>query len=150
MLGLPVVIDASFSLSMLLDHPFQEASLVVADELKRARKQFIAPDLWAYETTSSVCKAVHFGLIDQDEARQILALLWALGVQLIFPEDIHNQRAFDLTVRLKRAASYDSYYMALAESMKCDLWTADKKLYRVAQANDMPWVHHVGEVLSSR
>ena len=145
--GLPVVTDASFCLSILLNHPLQKASLVVADRMKREGMQMVAPSLWAYETTSSICKAVHFQMVTVDDAEQILALLEDLGVQLISPGEIDNKRAFDVTMRLKRSAAYDSYYLALAESLKCDLWTADKKLYQVAQNNDMTWVHHVSEVM---
>jgi predicted nucleic acid-binding protein len=86
-------------------------------------------------------------MVTVDDAEQILALLEALGVQLIPPDEIYNKRAFNLTMQLKRAAAYDSYYLALAESLKCDLWTADKKLYQAAQNNDITWVRHVSEVL---
>ena len=144
--GLPVVTDASFCLSILLNHPLQKASLVVADTLKREEMQMVAPSLWAYETTSSISKAVHFQMVTIDEAEQILALLEDFGVQWIPPDEIYNKRAFNLTMR-KRAAAYDSYYLALAESLKCDLWTADKKLYQAAQNNDIAWVRHVSEVM---
>jgi predicted nucleic acid-binding protein len=50
-------------------------------------------------------------------------------------------------MQLKRAAAYDNYYLALAESLKCDLWTADNKLYQAAQNNDITWVRHVSEVM---
>lgn len=145
--GLPVVTDASFCLSILLNQPLQKASLVVADTLKREGMQMVAPALWAYETTSSICKAVHFQMVTVDEAEQILDLLEALGVQLIPPDEIDNKRAFNLTMQLKRVAAYDSYYLALAESLKCDLWTADKKLYQAAQNHDITWVRHVSEVM---
>lgn len=145
--GLPVVTDASFCLSILLNHPLQRASLVVVDRMKREGMQMVAPSLWAYEITSSICKAVHFQMVTVDDAEQILALLEDLDVQLIPPDEIDNKRAFNLTMRLKRSAAYDSYYLALAESLKCDLWTADKKLYQVAQNNDMTWVRHVSEVM---
>jgi predicted nucleic acid-binding protein len=145
--GLPVVTDASFSLSILLNHPLQKASLVVADSLKREGRQMVAPSLWAYETTSSICKAVYFQMVTVEEAEQILALLESLGVQLIPPDEVNSKRAFNLTMRLKRAAAYDSYYLALAESLKCDLWTADKNLYQAAQNYDMAWVRHVSEVM---
>lgn len=145
--GLPVVIDASFSLSILLNHPLQKASLVVADTLRRAGMQMVAPTLWAYETTSSLCKAVHFKMVTLEEAIEMLSLLEAFGVQLVPPAEIHNQQAFNFTVQLKRAAAYDSYYLALAESLQCDLWTADKKLFQLAQNNGFAWVRHVSEGL---
>lgn len=107
----------------------------------------MAPALWAYETTSSICKAVHFQMVTVDDAEQILVLLEDLGVQLIPPDEIYNQRVFNLTMQLKRTAAYDRYYLALAESLKCDLWTADKKFYQAAQNNGLAWVRHVSEVM---
>jgi predicted nucleic acid-binding protein len=46
--------------------------------------------------------------------------------------------AYDWTLRLKRAAACDSFYLALAETLHCELWTADQRL---ANAADVPWVH---------
>ncbi len=49
--------------------------------------------------------------------------------------------AFDWTVRLNQAAAYDSFYLALAEALRCELWTADQHLY---DAVGQPWVRWVG------
>ena len=49
--------------------------------------------------------------------------------------------AFAWTRRLNRAAAYDSFYLALAEGLQCDLWTADRRLFN---AVDLPWVHLAG------
>jgi hypothetical protein len=43
--------------------------------------------------------------------------------------------------RLKRAAAYDSYYLALAESLNCDLWTTDSRLVNAVK---LRWVRLVG------
>ena len=55
---------------------------------------------------------------------------------------VQARLAFDWTVRLKRAAAYDSFYLALAETMECELWTAEKRL---CNAVDQPWVRWAGE-----
>ena len=65
-----------------------------------------------------------------------------LGVRLVLPDASQNRQAFDWTLRLNRAAAYDSYYLALAEALECDLWTADRRLLN---AVDLPWVRWVGE-----
>ena len=31
-----------------------------------------------------------------------------------------------------RAAAYDSFYLALAEGLDCELWTADERLHNAA------------------
>ena len=45
--------------------------------------------------------------------------------------------AYDWTLRLRRAAAYDSFYLALAETLGVDLWTTDRRL---RTAVDLPWV----------
>jgi hypothetical protein len=40
-----------------------------------------------------------------------------------------------------RAAAYDSSYLALAESLQCDLWTMDERL---RNAVNLPWVRWGG------
>jgi predicted nucleic acid-binding protein len=41
-------------------------------------------------------------------------------------------------MQLKRAAAYDSFYLALAETLRSELWTADKRLVNAAGVS---WVH---------
>lgn len=44
-------------------------------------------------------------------------------------------------LRLDRAAAHDSFYLALAEELECDLWTADRHL---VGAVDVAWVRVAG------
>jgi predicted nucleic acid-binding protein len=45
--------------------------------------------------------------------------------------------AASLAIRLNRAAAYDSVSLGLAESLGCELWTADRRLHN---AVSLPWV----------
>lgn len=58
------------------------------------------------------------------------------------PDEAQVALAFDWTRRLNRIAAYDSFYLALAESLQCDLWTADRRLQG---AVGQPWLHCVGD-----
>jgi predicted nucleic acid-binding protein len=104
--------------------------------------ELVAPALWAYETTSTLCKAIRFGQLTPDEGRRILAQLIELGVRLVVPDVWQNRQAFEWTLRLERAVAYDSYYLALAETLGCDFWTADRRLLN---AVDVPWVRWLGD-----
>jgi predicted nucleic acid-binding protein len=104
--------------------------------------ELVAPALWAYETTSTLWKAVHFGQLTPDEGRRALSQLLGLGVRLVVPDVGQNRQAFEWTLRLKRASAYDSYYLALAEALKCDLWTVDRRLFN---AVDVSWVRWAGD-----
>ena len=67
--------------------------------------------------------------------------LMSLGVGLHDPPNLHP-RALELASRLKQGAVYDVYYLALAESLGCELWTADQGLYRVASSGvgNVRWI----------
>jgi len=137
-----LVIDASLALKLILPNPLQAHLETLVMEWKGEGCELYAPTLWLYEITSALCKAVHFGALTVEEAQRALTLAQSLSVQLIPPDDAQALLAFDWTVNLDRAAAYDRFYLALAEALRGELWTADRKLYNaVAQ----PWVRWTGE-----
>jgi len=140
--GSLAVVDASIVLRLVLPDMLREPCKALIARLVGEGFELIAPALWAYETTSALCKAVHFGVLTPEEGKRALAQVMTLGVRLVPPDDVQNQQAFEWTLRLKRASAYDSYYLALAETLGCDLWTADRRLLN---AMDLPWVRWVGE-----
>jgi predicted nucleic acid-binding protein len=135
-----VVVDASFAFRLLAPSPtitpFQEQARRWAQE----GTEWVAPTLWLYEMTSALCKAVRLGELAPAEGEQALALTHHLGVRLIPPNEVLARSAFAWTLRLNRAAAYDSFYLALAETLGCELWTADRRL---SNAVGLPWVRCV-------
>ena len=43
--------------------------------------------------------------------------------------------------RIGQSKVYDSQYLALAESIAADFWTADQRLYHSLQGLGVTWVH---------
>jgi predicted nucleic acid-binding protein len=107
------------------------------EQVVREGYALYAPDLWLYEMTTALCKAAFFGVITADEAKRSLPLVHEMEVGLVAADAGQVRAAYDWTVRLKRAAAYDSFYLVLAESLGCELWTADQRL---CNAVDLPWV----------
>jgi predicted nucleic acid-binding protein len=137
----PLVVDASLVFRLILPGPHQaDVQSVVAGWLADGYEMH-APSLWVYELTSALCKTVHFGQITAQEGEHALALAQHLGVRSVTPYDEMVQSAFQWTRRLDRAAAYDSFYLALAEGLQCELWTADRRL---CKAVDLPWVQLAG------
>lgn len=134
------VIDASVAVRAVLPNPLR--GRCVALLLRLADRDLLAPALWAYEVTSALTRAVHQGDLTEEEGRQALAQVNDLGVRLILPDETQQRLAFDRTLRMKRAAAYDSFYLALPEALGCELWTADRRL---ANAVSEPWLRWVGE-----
>ena len=135
------VIDASFAIRTVLFHPSQQVFQDAMARLVASGTRLVAPVLWIYETTSAITKAVRLGHLEAADGLRTMELLAGLEVELIPPDGIQNKKAFEWTLKLQRAAAYDSYYLALAETLGCDLWTADRKL---ANAVGQPWVLLVG------
>lgn len=142
MIGSTAVIDASIALKLVLPDILQEQCRALVTRLLNEGFELVTPALWAYETTSTLCRAVCFGQLTPNEGRRALSQIIDLEVRLIPPDDSQNRHAFDWTLRLQRAAAYDSYYLALAEALGCDFWTADRQL---VNAVGLPWVRWVSK-----
>jgi predicted nucleic acid-binding protein len=137
----PLVVDASLAYRLILPGRHQAEVQSLVGQWLAAGYEMHAPSLWAYELTSALCKTVHFGQLTAQEGLRTLALAQRLGVRLVAPDDESVRSAFNWTLRLNRAAAYDSFYLALAEDLGCDFWTADQHLVR---AVDLPWVRLAG------
>jgi predicted nucleic acid-binding protein len=133
-----LVLDACFTLRLLLPGPAQELYLDKVNSWQQENLILCAPALWLYEITSALNKAVYLQELTEREGREALGLALKLGVQLVPPDAELAGLAFDWTLRMNQAAAYDSFYLALAEGLECELWTADQRL---ANAAAVPWVH---------
>jgi len=132
-----LTIDAGVAFKLIAPHPKQATYIDQFSRWQQAGYQLCAPTLWAYEITSTFTKMVHFGEMSAENGYQGIQLAYRLGVQLFAPDADQALNAFAWTTRLQRAAAYDSFYLALAEQLDCDLWTADKRL---VNAVNQPWV----------
>jgi len=131
------VVDASLTIRLILPDPRRSALRAQMQRWLEDGCELVAPDLWLYEMTTALCKAAFFGLVTAEEAENSLPLVSELAIQLVAADAEQARLAFVWTRRLNRAAAYDSFYLALAESLDCELWTADRRLHN---AVGLPWV----------
>lgn len=132
-----LIIDAGIAFKLIAPHPHQQVYIDLITEWKQAGYQLCAPTLWVYEVTSVFTKMARFGQLSMQTSREGVRLAHRLGVQLVAPDEAQAVKAMYWMEKLQRAAAYDSFYLALAETLDCELWTTDKKLVNaVAQ----PWV----------
>jgi len=132
-----LVIDATWAVLLVVPGPAQPRYEALVGGWKRAGYDLCAPWLWIYEVTSALWVAVRFGGLTAAEAERCLAQAWNLGGRLVTADEEQVRAAYAWTLKLDRAAAYDSFYLALAESLGCELWTADQRL---CKAVDLPWV----------
>jgi predicted nucleic acid-binding protein len=138
-----LVVDASFTFKLLFPGPLQATVHELMTEWVNDGYTLYAPTLWVYETTSALYKMINLTSLTPDEGQRALTLAQGLGVQLIPPNDAQTRLALSWTVRLDRTAAYDSFYLALAETLRCELWTADKRLRNAA---NQPWVRGIDDI----
>lgn len=132
-----LTLDAGVAIKLVVPNPLQQMLIEEIAKMQEEDYRLCAPTLWMYEVSSVFTKLVHFKKMSASTASACLELVHNLEVQLIPPNPQLVSEAFNWTVRLKRAAAYDSFYLALADSLSCDFWTTDQGLFNAVR---QPWV----------
>ncbi|MCY4583661.1 MAG: type II toxin-antitoxin system VapC family toxin, partial [Chloroflexi bacterium] len=103
--------------------------------------QPIAPFLLPFEVANALHRRVARGEIEVEAAAGLMQDLMAVRVALTETPDLHR-RALELASQLRQGAAYDAHYLSLAESLDCELWTADQRFYRAASPNigNVRWI----------
>lgn len=139
-----VVVDASIVVKLLVDEPNTRQVEDLARSWRLDGLRVVAPYFMPVEVTNAIYRKARMQLISMEEATRIVANLWDLGVQFRQSQELHL-RAIGLAAGLQQNAVYDAHYLALSESLDCDLWTADKRFHQAA-VNDFHRVHLVGDM----
>ncbi len=106
-----------------------------------------APRLWMSETTSAIRSLVFQKAISFDDAEDILRAIHGLRVEIMDEDEEQSLRALELAGKLGKSKAYDSFYLALAEKLVVDFWTADERLFnRCRKDLKLNWVHWVEEI----
>jgi predicted nucleic acid-binding protein len=143
-----VVVDAKFSLAQALPLPYSpdvtRRMLLWQDELPSIR----VPGLWEYEVVTGLRRACYLGMISLEQAQTCLDELLGMGLEVAPVTLALHRRALEWADRLGQSRAYDAQYLALAEHVSAELWTADKRLANGAAALGVDWVHWVGEAFA--
>jgi len=115
-----LVIDASVAIKWVTDEPGTKEALSLLQH------RLYAPDLLVAECANILWKKVRRKELTPDEAGLAARLLQRADVELA-PMRALLEPATKLAIALDHPA-YDCTYLALAESMSCDLVTADQRL----------------------
>ena len=142
-MNIAVVIDASLAVKWLVEEPNTPQALVLAQSWREDGVSVVAPFFMPVEVTNALFRKALRNLISMEEATSLTASLWDLGIQLTQPRELH-QLAIVLAAELQQNAVYDAHYLALAESLDCELWTADRRFHEAA-SNDFPRVRYIGD-----
>ncbi len=139
-----VCVDASLVIKLVVEEAYSHEARTLWRTWQNNNQRISAPQLLLYEVTSVLRKHITRGLHTYKESRQALQLLLAFNIHYLEPVDFHI-RASDLADQLGRPVAYDTHYLALAEHLACDFWTADERLTNAVQST-LPWVKWLGQI----
>ncbi len=143
-----VVVDASLAIKWVLKELYSDEALSLASEWAAAATRPLAPCLLLVEATDVLHRRVLKGDITSAQARQLLAGLLDMGIEIRESPQIHL-RALELAQELQMPAVYDTHYLALADIMECELWTADERFFNSVKEHQ-PRVSWIGEFEAGR
>ncbi|MEK7872471.1 MAG: type II toxin-antitoxin system VapC family toxin [Chloroflexota bacterium] len=131
-----VCVDASFVLAELLQAAHEPEAEVFWRRWVDGDISLVAPPLFFAEVTSVLRGKVFHGQIGAAEGERVFSVFLRLQVDSVNPVDL-QERAWALAKKYNRPKAYDAQYLAVAEMLGCDLWTADQRL---ANAVREKWV----------
>ena len=140
------VIDANVTLALFLNLPYSDSAYRLMEQLKKQRQALYAPALWGYECANGLYKAVQLGMISLAKADEALVDLDGMAVEQVMPTVELHHAALRWAERLGQSKAYDAQYVALAERLNAELWSADQRLIHALKAQGVTWAHWIGEV----
>lgn len=142
-----MVVDASVVTKWLVDEDDSDKAHALLEAWDGEGIRPTAPGFLPAEVTNALHRRVVRRDLTVEEAAVLLARL-APRVELQEPPGIHA-RALQLASELGQGAAYDCHYLALAEALECELWTADERFHRAASPA-FPFVHALSEAEAPR
>lgn len=101
--------------------------------------RLVAPTLLFYEVTNGLYRQQKNKILSPETIWKALELSLDLPINLVNEATLHV-RALELATKYNLPATYDAHYLALAEWMGIEFWTADKKLINTLKPFKFDWV----------
>ena len=138
-----VCVDASFIIRLLTSDDPQSFVIRLWIKWHEEGCPVVAPSLLYYEITNALHRYVVHGELIPEEASELLDVALKLDITLYGDADLHR-RALKLAKNFSLPATYDAHYLALAERLGAEFWTADKRLVRSVKKH-VSWVRLIEE-----
>ncbi|MBD2495913.1 type II toxin-antitoxin system VapC family toxin [Nostoc sp. FACHB-280] len=133
-----VCVDASFIIRLLTDIQPDSIYQKKLYQWQIEGYKMVAPTLLIYEVCNAFHRAALAGQVTQAEGGELLERAVSIGVIFYGDAELHQQ-AYQIAQRHSLAATYDAHYLALAERLNIELWTADKRLFNAVHSS-LGWV----------
>jgi predicted nucleic acid-binding protein len=138
-----VVVDASLALKWVVEEPYSAEAHALLNRWRETRRTLLAPALFLYEVTNALAKRMQRGQLTLEQSKEQLRFFLESG-PLLKQIGATHLRALELMERFGLPTTYDAHYLALAESQRCECWTADERLWNSVK-RELGWVRWIGE-----
>jgi predicted nucleic acid-binding protein len=138
-----IVVDASLGLKWVIEEPHSGEARALLGEWRNARRTLLSPALFLYEVTNVLARRIQRRQLTLEQGKERVRFFLERGPLLRQIGALHP-RALELTARFGLPAAYDAHYLALAESERCECWTADERLWNAVK-RELTWVRWIGE-----
>jgi predicted nucleic acid-binding protein len=139
-----LVVDSSVILASVVPETCSSKAQQLLSDWQNQNIQLAAPILLRYEIVAAVRKFVYRQRISNLEGVRLRDELLQKHIEYFLDESLFK-RAYDIATQLNRPTAYDAQYLALAERLDCEFWTADEKLFNAA-APHIPQVRWLGTI----
>ena len=129
-----VVVDASVAFKWLVEEEHSDKATALVRRWDDEGSRLAAPQLISFEVANALHRRVARGEFAVNVAAGLMEDLMSFGIAFHHGPDLHR-RALELASLLQQGAVYDAHYLALAESLGCELWTADQRFQRAVSAH---------------
>ena len=123
-----VVVDASLAFKWLVREEHTDKALAILRAWHSEEVTPTAPHLLPFEVSNALHRRVVRGELSLEGAVDLIGNLLTSQIALHQPWNLHG-RALEIASRFGQTAAYDAHYLALAESLDCELWTADERFF---------------------
>lgn len=133
-----VVVDSNILVALgLSDEPLHNQASQLLLMWQNTGTTLAAPRLFRSEITAVIRKVVYQQRISHEQGREMLARFLIYPLEF-YEDDALLKAAYELADEFHRPRAYDAQYLALAQRLSCEFWTADERLFnavKVAFAN---------------
>jgi predicted nucleic acid-binding protein len=141
-----VVVDASIATKWLFAESDSPAAILLCLQWVRQGLQPTAPSWFFCEVANVTMRRVRAQAVSLADAQQgVREMARFVAVRHVDPS--LSARAIELAIQFGQGAVYDAHYLALAEQLSCEFWTADERLWQATHPT-LAWVKWLGQVTS--
>jgi len=136
-----VCLDASLVVQFILNAGRESPLLSLWEAWHQPGRVLVAPTLLYYEVSNALHRYVLHGDLSPEQATEAMEVALEIDLSLYGDADLHR-RAMGIALQFALPAAYNAHYLALAERLGAELWTADQRLHQAVK-DTLTWVHVV-------